>query len=453
MLSFVNSIKGSSKHALLLVSIIAVITIVDSQIINIFYGTRMGTPNYIHLLLFILTAVIASVINIILLELVKASNVQSRSVQSPLLKLAYITASVVQYVILTILLISILQMLILHEYSKIIILSVVFLGHTYAAGMLGFLSVAFIKWFKISKSFSILIYGVVFIAIVFLLLLTIPLLTEQYLHRQPNTIVPLNYAILIDRAPLPSPDIAFVYGLGNYGLPLMIISSWILTVSILKSYISRIGKKKFWVIISIPLLYQLFTFIVRDANLVSDPMLVDIIYSRQFQFLMGISYQVTGIFFAIAFMTIAWKTKGKLLKNYLIISCIGIMALFSSIQPGMPFYAAYPPFGLITVSFLGLSSYMLLIGMLGIAANVSRDSELRREIYKGVASDSDILKIGMAEMQREMERKILPLADKIKLSEEMRIRVDPDKEDVKIMISEVLTELYSRKSNFKASDR
>lgn len=110
MLSFVNSIKGSSKHALLLVSIIAVITIVDSQIINIFYGTRMGTPNYIHLLLFILTAVIASVINIILLELVKASNVQSRSVQSPLLKLAYITASVVQYVILTILLISILQM-------------------------------------------------------------------------------------------------------------------------------------------------------------------------------------------------------------------------------------------------------------------------------------------------------------------------------------------------------
>jgi hypothetical protein len=80
------------------------------------------------------------------------------------------------------------------------------------------------------------------------------------------------------------------------------------------------------------------------------------------------------------------------MKNYLIISSIGIMALFSSIQPGMPFYAAYPPFGLPTLLFLGLSSYMLLVGMLGTAANVSRDSELRQEIYKGIEVNSDILK-------------------------------------------------------------
>jgi hypothetical protein len=445
MLSFVNALSGSSKHALLLFSVIALVTTVDSQLVNIFYGTKLGTPTNLHLLLFVSFAAIASLVNVVLLQFVKGIDIQSRSTRSSLFRLAYITTSVVQYSILTIFLVAILQMLILHEYSKIIILSVVLLSHFYAAGLLGILSIAFIKWFRISKSFSILVYGLVFIAIVFILLLTIPLLTEQYMHRQPNLIDPLNYAALIDRAPLPSPDIAFVYGLGNYGLPLMIISSWILTVSILKSYISRIGKMKFWVIISIPLLYQLFTFVVRDANLVSDPILVDIIYSRQFQFLMSISYQVAGLFFGIAFLTIAWKTRGKLLKNYLIISCIGLMALFSSIQPGMPFYAAYPPFGLVTVSFLGLSSYMLVIGMLGIAANVSRDSNLRREIYKGVATDSDILKIGMAEMQRKMERKILPLADKIKLSDEMKKRVDPSMEDVKIMITEVLTEIYSKK--------
>jgi hypothetical protein len=40
---------------------------------------------------------------------------------------------------------------------------------------------------------------------------------------------------------------------------------------------------------------------------------------------------------------------------------------------------------------------MLLVGMLGIAANVSRDIKLRREIYKGSDVDSDILKtMGMA---------------------------------------------------------
>jgi hypothetical protein len=124
-------------------------------------------------------------------------------------------------------------------------------------------------------------------------------------------------------------------------------------------------------------------------------------------------------------------------------------------QPGMPFYAAYPPFGLVTLLFLGLSSYMLLVGMFGCAAYVSRDSELRREIYKGLEVDSDVLKnIGMAETQREIEKKVLPLANKIKLSDEMRNRIDtdPDKEDVKMMIHEVLNEI-NKGSHIKRGKR
>jgi hypothetical protein len=169
---------------------------------------------------------------------------------------------------------------------------------------------------------------------------------------------------------------------------------------------------------------------------------------------MGISYQIAGIFFATAFLTVARRMRRKLLKNYLIISSIGIMALFSSMQPGMPFYAAYPPFGLPTLLFLGLSSYMLLVGMLGIAANVSRDTKLRQEIYKGLEVDSEMLKnIGLAETQREIERRVLPLADKIKMSEEMRERTDPSEEDVKTMIEEVLNEIHSKRSHAKPADR
>ena len=135
------------------------------------------------------------------------------------------------------------------------------------------------------------------------------------------------------------------------------------------------------------------------------------------------------------------------MRNYLIISSIGIIALFSSMQPGMPFYAAYPPFGIVTLLFLGLSSYMLLIGMLGIAANVSRDSELRREIYKDLQVHSDIFKnMGMAEMQREIEKKVIPLTNKLKLADDMKEHMDPSEEDVKIMISEVLNEMESRRT-------
>ena len=443
MLSIVNALSGS-KQALILISLIVVLTIVDSQFINIFYGTDLGTPGNLHLLLYASFVIVASIINTILLLFAKRNDIQSTTSRPLLLRVAYIGTCIVQYTISLILFITISEMLIFHEYNKIFSLLVVYLSHFWSAIILGILSLRFIQWFRFATSFSILIYAVVFSMILFLILITIPLLTQQFTI-QSQMIYPRDYTSIITGVIVPSRDIAFIYGLGNYVLPLMIIPSWILTVLLLKPYVNRIGKKRFWLIVGIPLLYQLFTFIVRDTNLVTDPTLVQIIYSQQFQVILGVSYQISGLFFAIAFLSIGRKMKRKGMKNYLIISSIGIVSLFSSMQPGMPFYAVYPPFGLVTLLFLGLSSYLLLVGMLGCAAYVSRDSELRREIYKGLGVDADVLKkIGMAETQREIEKRVLPLANKIKLSDEMRSRMDPDpdEEDVKTMINEVLNEIH-----------
>jgi hypothetical protein len=48
-----------------------------------------------------------------------------------------------------------------------------------------------------------------------------------------------------------------------------------------------------------------------------------------------------------------------------------------------------------------------------------------------------------------MERRILPLANKIKLLDEMRERMNPSDEDVKIMIEEVLNEIRSKRTYIK----
>lgn len=106
---------------------------------------------------------------------------------------------------------------------------------------------------------TILVYGLVFSVIIFLSVVTLPLLTQQFTNES-ELIYPRYYTILITAVNIPSPDIAFIYGLRNYVLPLMIVSSWVLTVSLLKQYISKIGKKKFWLIVNVPLLYQLFAY-------------------------------------------------------------------------------------------------------------------------------------------------------------------------------------------------
>jgi hypothetical protein len=448
MLSILG-ILSNSKRALILISIIALLTIVDSEFINIFYGTNLGSPSNLHMLLFVLLAIVASAINIILLLFVRG-NEKAATSRSLLFRVAYICTSTVQYSVSFILFTIIVEMLVFHEYNKVFPILVVYISHFAAAALLALLSFKFIQWFQFTKTISFLVYAIIFIVIIFLILVTIPLLTEQYTN-QTELIYPRDYTILIANVLVPSSNTAFFFGLANYVLPIMISASWILTVSLLRSYQIRIGKMVFWPIVTIPLLYQVFSYIIRDANLVSDPALVQVVYSQQFQILLSISFQVSGLFFAIAFLAISRKIKRISMKNYLIMSSIGIISLFSSMQPGLPFYAAYPPFGLVTLLFFGLSSYLLFVGMLGSASSIARDSELRREIYKGLEGQSDVFsKMGVAEMQRELQKKVLFISDKTKLWEEMGESTEPSEEEVKAMIAEVLNEIHSKRSDVKS---
>src|ERR671921_667503 len=191
MVSIVSTLS-SSKQALILISLIVVLTIVDSQFINIFYGTDLGTPGNLHLLLYASFVIVASIINTILLLFVKRNDIHSTTSRSLLFRAAYIGTSIVQYTILLILFFMISEMLIFHEYNKIFSLLVVYLSHFWSAIILGILSLTFIQWFRYARSFSILIYGVVFSVILFLILITVPFLTQQFTSL-PQFISPRDY--------------------------------------------------------------------------------------------------------------------------------------------------------------------------------------------------------------------------------------------------------------------
>ena len=68
--------------------------------------------------------------------------------------------------------------------------------------------------------------------------------------------------------------------------------------------------------------------------------------------------------------------------------------------------------------------------------------------------DSEIFnKIGFAELQQNIERKVIPLAHKISMSDNTNYRLDPNDEEIKTMISEVLDELKSIRTKKKPLDR
>ena len=158
---------------------------------------------------------------------------------------------------------------------------------------------------------------------------------------------------------------------------------WVATILVLRSYYEKTNKR-YWFILGIPLAYFLIQFPPLFLSLfssfnASQPVLFSIIYTLVFT----VTKPVGGILFGITFWIITRKISGNnVARNYMIISAYGLVLIFVSNQAAVLVSAPYPPFGLVTTSFMGISSYLLLIGIYSSAISVAEDSKLRQTIRK-----------------------------------------------------------------------
>ena len=74
----------------------------------------------------------------------------------------------------------------------------------------------------------------------------------------------------------------------------------------------------------------------------------------------------------------------------MVIAAYGLILFFISNQVGVS-TAAYPPFGIATYCLLGLSSYMVFLGLYSSAISVSQSIQLRRSIEESIKGDSNLL--------------------------------------------------------------
>src|SRR5207253_2484460 len=86
---------------------------------------------------------------------------------------------------------------------------------------------------------------------------------------------------------------------------------------------------------------------------------------------------VGGILFGLAFWIVGRTTKAKNIRDYLKISAFGIMLISLSNQDAGLYLLPYPPFGLATITFIGISSYLLYFGIYYTSVSASQDAELR----------------------------------------------------------------------------
>jgi hypothetical protein len=220
---------------------------------------------------------------------------------------------------------------------------------------------------------------------------------------------------------------------------------WIATISVLRSYHKKSSKRN-WLVLSIPLIYFLIQFQplfigLFSSFIASEPVLFSIIYTLVFT----ISKPVGGILFGITFWVISRKIIGNnVARNYMIVSAYGLVLIFVSNQAAVLITVPYPPFGLVTTSFMGLASYLLLIGVYSSAISVAEDSKLRQVVRRLAVRETKFLhSIGIAEMEDELQGRVMKLVKEqhVALTEQTGVEPSLSEVEIKQYLNETINEI------------
>jgi hypothetical protein len=228
---------------------------------------------------------------------------------------------------------------------------------------------------------------------------------------------------------------------------------WAATILLMKHYSRKIGEAKSWIGVAIPLAYflsqfqPLFLYSFPDFRR-QDPVLFGIVYNLIYT----VAKPSGGILFGLAFWTIAKHLSNQSVRRYMLISAFGMMLLFAANQPTFLVLVPYPPFGLVTVSFMGLASYLFYLGIYSTSISVSEDSRLRREIRKAAIKESTrfLDSIGTAEMEKEIEKRVIAMTTATceNMEKETGISSSLDEKDIKKYLQQALQVVRARTTIF-----
>jgi hypothetical protein len=358
--------------------------------------------------------------------------------------------SIIQYVITAILIFVILQLIFYSKYSPAAATAITVISYTTAIVMIGLLAYLFFMWFnqnRRSGGLKVFLYGISSAALVLNTIIGVALIYSLSLTK-PAMLGPHAGSITvligthIDRILNPLYIATSILGF---------ILMWSATAILLRSYSQKLGKAKYWFLVSIPLVYFISQFITIFSNQFAATLAL---YPVLFTLLFVFSKPVGGILFGAAFYSIGRRgtsssPDGNFVRDYMTFAAYGVVLFFVSSQNTVT-QPTYPPFGVIAASFVGLSGYMMFLGLYSSAICVSQDVKLRQLIRRSAVQEVKFLEsIGTAQMEQELQKRVLTIAKKNSdnMVEETGIQPSLSENDMKQYLEEVLVEIKATKKS------
>lgn len=311
----------------------------------------------------------------------------------------------IYYLMVVIMAFVILQLLFFSEYYTGLLSIAPTISYGLAAFVMGLLAYNLFSWFVRNRALVVLLYGLASAsASIYVAVVAVIFYVEIFIH-QP-AVTTLESAASFP-AIEPGLEEILIITLPGILTATTFLSFWGGTIAILYANIRRIGKTRFWVLVTTPIIFFLGTLIslypgIQGAAPEDDPNSIIIpLYITTFS-------QITAIaLFVTAFVTMARAIPHHQISDYMYITSYGL-ALFSIGIIATVSGAGYPPYGLPTVSLVGPFSFLLFIGLNHSAIATAEDSNLLRSIKVSARQQLKLLdSIGTAEFERKLEKKIL----------------------------------------------
>jgi hypothetical protein len=349
-----------------------------------------------------------------------------------------------QFCISALLIGMIIEVLFISHYDTLLLETVLTVSYGSSIIILGLLAQRFLSWFRSRKSYIVLLYAFSSISFIVSNFFSI-LFVSNIMLRISNVIEPHGHNLLYFNNP---GSFAF-YLYNSYVISsiLSFILTWIATAIIMHYYPKRIKGIKYWLLVSLPLIYFLSQFVSLSLNLFASVLEQSpVFYGVLLSVIFPVSKAAGGMLFGVAFWVMARTIKTpNIVRDYLVITAIGFILLFVSDQAISLIVAPYPPFGLTSVGTMGLASYLILIGLYYCAISVSNDIDLQKAIsYSAIKEFNLLSSIGSAQMEEQVQQIVTRIVKEQAENIETLPAISTE-DDIKDYTSLVLDEIKKQK--------
>jgi len=440
-----NFLNLLSQKYIFIFIILSLLLYFDSSFVDLIERFHLPTDKNYLIGIFIVFVTLFIFVNTLLIFTIKNVFLKRYSILEP--KIKFINNLIVVYLITITILIMILisEIIILNSYNKYILYSLLIISYFTALYFSVWGTIKFLKWFKSNKDKLLLVYVICFITFCVLIVLSL-LYTLTELQHYPETIISTDLKRTIHAVSI---DLSEIYPFYRISFFITFSSIWVLTAFLLYDYLGRDNRLKFWFILSIPMIIFLIEFFPVTLRLLTSLYLLNpSLFLPLYTILSTITTFIGAAMVSITSWLLVRKIDNRALKNFLMLVTFGLLLVLTSTQETNFPRFLFPPFGFITILFIGLAIYLLFIGFYSASLHISKNTSLVKDFANRIYQYEFFRNIAKSQLEQNIKN-ILPIVLQSKEFDLQQRELELRKEEIEKLFQIVRTQLEDKLSNNK----